>query len=63
MELKNMFPNIDGMWVRWSDYRLTEFHGVEYVMPTENAMPLSYSCAEHLNDMIVDALNLGRQIA
>ncbi|MEG1631201.1 MAG: hypothetical protein RR423_02960 [Hydrogenoanaerobacterium sp.] len=63
MELKNMFPNIDGMWVRWSDYRLTEFHGVEYIIPTENATSLSYSCTEHLNDMIVDALNLGRQVA
>lgn len=62
MELKNMFSNLNGSWVRWSDYRITDNRGVKYIMPSETATALPYSCTSTPEQMVVDALNLGKLV-
>ena len=39
MELKAMFPNLNVMWTRWSDYETTTFDHVEYLVAAEKATP------------------------
>lgn len=62
MELKTMFPNLNVMWTRWSDYEITTFDHVEYLVPAEQAAPLVYDCAEQAEQLVADALELGRQL-
>lgn len=62
MDLKAMFPNLNTMWVRWSAYEATDYHGVSYLMPSPGAEAFQYSCAEQLEILVADALELGRQI-
>ena len=62
MELKAMFPNLNVMWIRWSDYEITTFDHVEYLVPAEKATPLAYDCAEQAEQLVADALELGRQL-
>lgn len=62
MELKNMFSNLNGNWVRWSDYRITDNRGVKYIMPSGTATALPYSCTSASEQMVVDALNLGKLV-
>ena len=62
MELKAMFPNLNVMWTRWSDYEITTFDHVEYLVPAEKATPLAYDCAEQAEQLVADALELGRQL-
>lgn len=62
MELKAMFPNLNVMWTRWSDYEITMFDNVEYLVPAEKATPLAYDCAEQAGQLVADALELGRQL-
>lgn len=62
MELKNMFSNLNGNWVRWSDYRISDNRGVKYIMPSETATALPYSCTSAPEQMVVDALNLGKLV-
>ena len=62
MELKAMFPNLNVMWTRWSDYEITTFDHVEYLVPAEQAAPLVYDCAEQAEQLVADALELGRQL-
>lgn len=63
MELKNMFSNLNGNWLRWSDYRIWEdVHGMKYIMPAETASAVPYSCTDAPEQMVVDALNLGKLV-
>lgn len=62
MELKNMFLNLNGNWLRWSDYRISDNHGVKYIMPSDTATALPYSCTSAPEQMVVDALNLGKLV-
>lgn len=62
MELKNMFPNLNGNWIRWSDYRISDNRGVKYITPTNTASALPYSCTDTPEQMVVDALNLGKLV-
>jgi len=62
MELKNMFSNLNGNWVRWSDYRISDNRGVKYIMPSDTATALPYSCTDAPEQMVVDALNLGKMV-
>ena len=62
MELKNMFSNLNGNWIRWSDYRITDNCSVKYIMPSDTATALPYSCTSTPEQMVVDALNLGKLV-
>jgi hypothetical protein len=62
MELKNMFSNFNGYWVRWSDYRIIDNRGVKYIMPSDTATSLPYSCTSAPELMVVDSLNLGKLV-
>lgn len=62
MELKNMFPNLNGSWLRWSEYRISDNRGVRYITPTDTASALPYSCTDAPEQMVVDALNLGKLV-
>lgn len=62
MELKAMFPNLNVLWTRWSDYEITTFDHVEYLVPAEKATPLAYDCAEQAEQLVANALELGRQL-
>lgn len=59
MELKTLFPNLNAMWVRWSEYHIAEQSGVRYLMPTAHAAEIPYSYVDQINEMLTDALNLG----
>lgn len=62
MELKAMFPNLNVMWTRWSDYETTTFGNVEYLVPAKKTTSLVYDCAEQAEQLVADALELGRQL-
>lgn len=60
MELKNIFPSLNAMWVRWSAYEIAEVLNSRYIMPTADAVSLPYSSTENLQELLTDALNLGK---
>ena len=66
MDVKTVFPNLNVMWVRWSDYTLmtSEFSGprVSYLAPAPGAAELRFNCAEQSEQLVADALELGRQL-
>lgn len=62
MELKNIFPSLNAMWVRWSAYEIAEVLNGRYIMPTADATALPYSSTENLQELLTDALNLGKTV-
>lgn len=62
MELKNIFPSLNAMWVRWSAYEIAEVMNGRYIMPTTDAAALPYSSTENLQELLTDALNLGKAV-
>lgn len=62
MELKNIFPDFNAMWIRWSAYEIVDVLNIHYIMPTDDATPISYSITENLQAMLTDALNLGKDV-
>lgn len=66
MDLKTVFPNLNVMWTRWSDYTLAahEMSGpnISYLVPAEGAAELRFNCAEQPEQLVADALELGRQL-
>ncbi|GAB1477341.1 hypothetical protein MASR2M70_21790 [Bacillota bacterium] len=62
MELKNIFPTLNAMWLRWSAYEIAEVLNGRYMMPTADATPSHYSCTENLQELLTDALNLGKAV-
>jgi len=65
MDLRSVFPNLNVMWTRWSEYTLTtcEMSGpyVSYLVPAPGATQLQFNCAEQPEQLVADALELGRQ--
>ncbi len=63
MELKTMFPNLNVMWSRWSEYTtVTDRGGAEYLVPAPGAAELAYNCADRPEELVADALELGRRL-
>lgn len=66
MELNALFPNLNVMWTRWSEYTLVknEISGphIDYLVPAPGATALTFNCAENPETLVADALELGRQI-
>ncbi len=66
MDLKAVFPNLNVMWTRWSDYTLVtnEISGphISYLAPAPGAVELRSNCAEQPEQLVADALELGRQL-
>lgn len=62
MELKNIFPSLNAMWVRWSAYEIAEVLNGRYIMPSTDATALPYSSTENLQALLTDALNLGKTV-
>ncbi len=63
MELKTVFPNLTVMWSRWSEYTVVEDRGgAQYLVPSPNAVELTYNCAEHPKTLVAEALDLGRKL-
>lgn len=60
MELNNIFPTFNAMWIRWSAYEIAEILNGRYIMPTADAAPISYSSTENLQELLKDSLNLGK---
>jgi len=54
------------MWTRWSEYTLTtcEMSGprVSYLVPAPGAKALQFNCAEQPEQLVAEALELGRQL-
>ena len=58
-----MFPNLNVMWTRWSEYTIVKDHGeTEYLVPAPDAVALTYDCAQQPETLVADALELGRQL-
>lgn len=62
MDIKALFPNLSATWVRWSDYEIKRFSDIPYLVPTAGAVEFPYSYAEQTNELVADALNLGKQL-
>ena len=62
MDLKTMFPNLNVMWTRWSDYEVVQSHKRYYLVPVPGATSLTYNCAEQPESLVADALELGRRL-
>lgn len=62
MELKNIFPSLNAMWVRWSAYEIADVLNTRYIMPTAGATAMPYSSTESLQELLTDALNLGKAV-
>ncbi len=66
MDLIAVFPNLNVMWTRWSDYTLVtnEISGphISYLAPAPGAAELRSNCAEQPEQLVADALELGRQL-
>lgn len=62
MDLKTMFPNLNVMWTRWSDYEVVQSHKRHYLVPMPGATSLTYNCAEQPEALVADALELGRRL-
>ena len=66
MELNALFPNLNVMWTRWSEYTLVknEISGpyIDFLVPAPGAAALTFNCADHPETLVADALELGRQL-
>lgn len=66
MEMEAMFSDLTVLWKRWSEYRVVEqaFNRriFRYLVPVPGATEVTYNCAEHAEQMVADALELGRQL-
>lgn len=62
MELKNIFPTFNAMWVRWSAYEIADILNGRYILPTADATAIPYSSTESLQELLTDALNLGKAV-
>lgn len=67
MKLKPIDFNINLQWTRWTKYEIREVkdregYTYEYIFPTARAIPVKYSCIDHAESLVADALELGHQI-
>ena len=62
IEIEQILANMNVMLTRWSDYTIIEEKGCRYILPAKGATAVTYSCTEHLNALVPEALDLGRMI-
>lgn len=66
MEKQTTFSDLTVLWKRWSEYRVVEQtfnrRKFRYLVPVPGATEMTYNCAEHAEQMVADALELGRQL-
>lgn len=58
--MENLFKNTRANWVRYSKYELKEKDGVLYITPTNDATPDIYNIIKNSEEIVLDALNIGR---
>lgn len=58
--MKNLFERASSYWVRYDRYELKEgMNGVQYVTAAQDANPEVYNPLENLEQLVLDALNVG----
>ena len=45
----------------YSKYKIEEINGKKYIMPEENATKKTISITEHIDDLLVETLNIGKK--
>ena len=45
----------------YSKYKIEEINGKRYVMPEEKATKKSISITEHIDDLLIETLNIGKK--
>lgn len=45
----------------YSKYKIEEINGRRYVMPEENATKKTISITEHIDDLLIETLNIGKK--
>ena len=45
----------------YSKYKIEEMNGKKYIMPEENATKKTISITEHIDDLLVETLNIGKK--
>lgn len=67
MEMQAMFSGLTVLWKRWSEYQVVEqtFNRriFRYLVPVPGVTEVTYNCAEYAEQMVADALELGRQLS
>ena len=59
--MKRFFENSKSFWVRYSDYVIREDdNGVKHLQAGDGAVPELYDPTDILENIVVDALNVGR---
>lgn len=62
-----MFSGLTVLWKRWSEYQVVEqtFNRriFRYLVPVPGVTEVTYNCAEYAEQMVADALELGRQLS
>lgn len=58
----NIKLETSGFCYVYSKYRIVKFNNKEYILPDENASKKTISLTEHINDILVDTLNIGKKV-
>ena len=59
--MKRFFENSKSFWVKYSDYAIREDdNGIRYLRAAEGAVPEPYDPTDGFENIVVDALNVGR---
>ncbi len=62
MNLKEQFPSDISGWVKYSRYEYSQDRGQTMLCPHPDSQPIIYNPLDVARDMLLDAINLGRQI-
>ena len=62
MDLKAKFPSGVSGWVKYNRYHYDKDRGQSVVCPLPDSQPILYNPLDAALDMLLDALNLGREI-
>ena len=59
--MKNLFERTSSTWVRYSEYEWKEAEdGILYLTPTKTAQPSIYDPLTEYQQIVLDAINIGR---
>ena len=58
----NLKLETSGFCYVYSKYKIANFNNKEYILPEENATKKAFSITEHINDILVDTLNIGKKV-
>ena len=59
--MNKLFKYANSIWVRYSDYVITETSdGIKYLQPAPNAMPKPYDPVEEFENIALDAVSVGQ---